>query len=187
MSGERVQLVPVHRRQAGGRRPRQPVDRPLDRPALRLGRPRRARRQAVRRGRAVVRRARPRRPAGDDDPRREAPEDRREVGPRRGHRAEQQGHERGRQGARLQEGRAVDDQPQEQGPPQRRARRGRLRDRRARRLRRQRRLLRGLDQARVPAAVRRGRQGLSASRVRRSSRSTTRSASTTGRSPRARC
>ena len=49
---------------------------------------------------------------------------------------------RGGQGARLQEAPAVDGQPQEQGPPQRRARRGRLPDRRARRLRRQRGLLR---------------------------------------------
>ena len=64
----------------------------------------------------------------------------------------------------------------------------RLPDRRARRLRRQ-----SADyyatssQPEVPAAVRRRRQGLSASPARRSSRSTTRSASTTGRSPPARC
>ena len=54
---------------------------------------------------------------------------------------------------------------QQQGPAQRRARRARLPDRRARRLRRQRELLRDLDQARVPAAVRRRRQGLPPARL----------------------
>ena len=42
------------------------------------------------------------RAAGHDDPRRRAPEDRREVGPGRGHRAPRQEPGRGRQGARLQ-------------------------------------------------------------------------------------
>ena len=83
---------------------------------------------------------------------------------RGGHRAQRQGSDGGRQGARLQEARAVDGQPQEQGPPQQRARRGRLRDGRTGRLCRQRQLLRDLDQARVPAAVRRRRQGLSPAR-----------------------
>ncbi len=77
-----------------------------------------------------------------------------------GHRAPREGPDGRRQGARLQEAPAVDDQPQEQGPPQRRTRRGRLPDRRARRLRRQRQLLRDVDQARLPAPVRRDRQGL---------------------------
>ena len=52
-------------------------------------------------------------------------------------------------------------QPEEQGRPQRRARRRRLPDRRARGLRRQRELLLELDQQEVPAPVRRRRQGLS--------------------------
>ena len=55
-----------------------------------------------------LRRARPRRPAGHHDTRREPPEDRREMGPRRGHRAEHEEPDRGREGARVQEARAVD-------------------------------------------------------------------------------
>ena len=56
--------------------------------------------------------------------------------------------QRGRQGARASSSRAVDGEPPQQGPPQRRARRDRLPDRRAHRLRRQRGLLRDRDQAR---------------------------------------
>ena len=52
-----------------------------------------------------------------------APEDRREVGPGRGHRAARQEPDCGSQGARIQEARAVDGEPARQGPPQRRARR----------------------------------------------------------------
>ncbi len=79
---------------------------------------------------------------------------------RSGHRAARQGPHRGRQGPRLQEARAVDGEPAHQGPAQRRPRRLRLPDRRAHRLRRQRELLRDLDEARFPAAVRRRGQGL---------------------------
>ena len=117
----------------------------LDRAALRLGGPRRARRQAVRSGRRYLRRDRARRAAGHHDPRRRPPEDRREVGQGRRDRPAHEEPDGGRQGARVQEARTVDGQPQEQGPPQRGAGRARLPDRRARRLRRQRRLLRDVD------------------------------------------
>ena len=46
--GRAVQLGRIQRREARGGRPRQPGDHALDRPALRLGGPRRAGRQAVR-------------------------------------------------------------------------------------------------------------------------------------------
>ena len=64
-------------------------------------------------------------------------------------------------------------QPARQGPPQRRAGRARLPDRRARRLRRQRRLLRDVEQARSSSRSSTSSATAIASPVRRSSRSTT--------------
>ena len=66
----------------------------------------------------------------------------------------------GREGARLRQVRAVDEEPRGQERPQRRARRGRLPDGRAHRLRRVRRVLRQPEPTRVPAPVRRRRAGL---------------------------
>ena len=51
MSGDQYTSAGLHGREERGRRARQPGHAALDRPALRLGRPRRARRQALRRGR----------------------------------------------------------------------------------------------------------------------------------------
>ena len=93
----------------------------------------------------------------------EPPEDRREVGRGRGdpcRTGSDTGRSRGRQGARLRRSSSRGCGTSQQGPPQRRARRARLPDRRARRLRRQRGLLRDLDKPEIPAAVRRRRQGL---------------------------
>ena len=82
---------------------RQPGHAALDRAAFRLGRPRRARPTSCAAPTPDLHGPRERRAAGHDDARREAPEDRREVGPGGGHRAARQEPRRGRQGARLQD------------------------------------------------------------------------------------
>ena len=170
-------------------RPRQPGDAALDRAALRLGRPRRARRRSC---------------AAPDCRRCDALE---QGGLRvtttldvRTSRRSPRSGSRPRRSCRTRKNPAAAAkalgfkklepwmaQPPEQGPPQRRARRARLPDRRAGRLRRQRQLLRGLDQARRSSRSTTSSARAIASRGRRSSRSTTRSASTTRRSPPARC
>ena len=136
---------------------------------------------------ADLRRARSRRAAGHDDPRRRPPEDRREVGPGRGHRAAPARTRRRPPRRSASSRRAVDGEPREQGPAQRRAGRGRLPDRRAGRLRRERGLLREHRASRSSSRSTTSSARAIASRVRRSSRSTTRSASTTRSSRPARC
>ena len=121
--GRPVHVRRIHRREERGRRAGQPGHAALDGTAFHLGRPRRARRQGLRRRHPDLQGARERRPAGHDHARYEHPEDRREVGPGSGDRAACQEPHRRRQGARLQEARAVDGEPANQGPPQRRARR----------------------------------------------------------------
>ena len=158
--------------QAGGRRPGQPDDAALGRAAFRVGGPRRADPAAVW-GRSDLPAAGGRRVAGDHDPRHQAPEARREMGPGGRDRAPRQGPRGQRQGPRIRQARAVDGQPARQGPAQRGARRPRLPDRRARGLRRQRQLLLDLDSTEHSSRSTTWLARASVSRGRRSSRSTT--------------
>ena len=180
MSGDQYTAGRVHGREERGRRPRQPGHAALDRAALRLGRPRRAGRPS-----SAATDARPatRSSTAACGSRPRSTSSLQKIAEKWVQAAAIVPHaknpDRGRQGARLQEARAVDGEPREQGPPQRRPRRRRLPDRRAGRLRRQRRLLRDLDASPSSSRSTTSSARATASPVRRSSRSTTRSASTT--------
>ena len=132
---------------------------------------------ARRRSSAAPRSRRDRRLQGHHDPRLQGPGARREVADRRRDRPQRLAQE-GRRAAEVAqdpEGRPrLDPGPARQGPPQRRAGRARLPDRRRPGLRRQRRLLpRRHDQPEVLAEVRRRGRRCAPARARRSSRSST--------------